>query len=382
MRIAFVVDIVGGDTGGGIVSADRFIAALRQHHEVTVVATGEPAPGKVVLPAWHPPVHVAKAHHFAFALPAASVLENVIADSDIVHAHLPFLCGIQALRIAEELHKPSVAAFHVQPENILYNIGIHSPVAAHWLYRRWISLFYEHASAVVCPSAFALNRLREHGLTVPAHVISNGVAPVPRGRRQHHHDGPLVVLCVGRLAPEKRQDVVMDAVARSQHRDNIRLIIAGFGPQEEQLREHAKRLNLPVEMGYLSDTALHEAYASADVFVHASEIELEGMSVLEAMASGLPVLIADATESAASLVAPGPDFLFRAGDADDLAAKLDRVLSSPAMRADASHASLNYAAHHRLAASTLQLEQLYASLVRKARAASMPPRVPHFHGAA
>jgi 1,2-diacylglycerol 3-alpha-glucosyltransferase len=175
------------------------------------------------------------------------------------------------------------------------------------------------------------------------------------------------VLCVGRMAAEKRQDVVLEAVARCQHREQIRLIVGGFGPKLEELEALAKKLQLPAEIGYLSHDALDEAFASADVFVHAGEVELEGMSVLEAMASGLPVLIADAPESAASLVAPGPDFLFRAGDPGDLAAKLDRLLDSPSMRDDASRASLNYASHHRLAESTMQLEHLYESLLPQRR---------------
>lgn len=380
LRIAFVVDTYGGETAGGVVSAARFVERLRRHHEVTVVATGEPAPGKVVLPGWRPRLRVAEAHAFTFARPAEGLLREVIAGVDLVHAQFPFVCGVQALRIAAELGKPSVAGFHVQPENVLYNIGLRSPGLARWLYRRWVGAFYRRATAVVCPSEFAAARLRAHGLEVPIHVISNGVAPAALGHRGGEPDGPFLVLCVGRLAAEKRQDVILEAVARSRHRSDIRLVMAGAGPLQAKLEARAQRLGLAAEIGFLPREALDRAFSTAEVFIHASEVELEGMSVLEAMAAGLPVLVADAPESAAPSLVPGPDFLFRAGDPDDLANRLDHLLDWPGLRTDLGAASLAAAARHRLSDSTQRLEALYTSLLAAQPATLEPQPVARVHG--
>src|SRR6185369_3370470 len=111
-----------------------------------------------------------------------------------------------------------------------------------WLYRAWVRGFFQRADAVICPSWFAAERLQRYGLTVPTHVVSNGAPPV-RGHAVSaaHFAQPHVVLCVGRLAAEKRQDVVIDAVARCRHRSRIRLIIDGAGPLDAALRARARR---------------------------------------------------------------------------------------------------------------------------------------------
>jgi glycosyltransferase involved in cell wall biosynthesis len=97
--------------------------------------------------------------------------------------------------------------------------------------------------------------------------------------------------------------VIIEAVRLSRHRDRIRLVLSGWGPREDELRNLASRLPNGAEIGFLSREQLVEDYGAADLFVHAGEVELEGMSVLESMSAGLPALIANAPESAASTLA-------------------------------------------------------------------------------
>ena len=366
MRIAFVTDTYEDGISGGVVTAVRFVEALRQRHEVTVLATGRPAVGKVVLPGFQLPLHAMRENHFTFGWPSRSILEKVFAEADVVHLNFPFLLGFRAIRVARRMAVPTVAAFHVQPENLFLNIGVRSRWLTRWLYRRWVRGFFQLADAVVCPSAFAAERLKAFGLSVPAWVVSNGVAARrPRGavRSAARHGGPYVLLCLGRLAVEKRQDVIIDAVARCRHRDAIRLVVAGAGPLEHALRARALRHRLAVEFGYVSDERLAQLFAEANLVVHASEVELEGMAVLEAMAAGLPVLVADAPDSAARRFASGPDFLFRPGDPDDLAAHLDRLLDSPVALAEGSRRSLEQAVQHDFHRSARSLEHIYAAVI-------------------
>jgi glycosyltransferase involved in cell wall biosynthesis len=259
-----------------------------------------------------------------------------------------------------------VAGFHVQPENLLLNIGVRWRWLAAWLYRRWVAGFFQLADAVVCPSTFAADRLRAFGLTVPTWVVSNGAPPrrVRSGLRQPPAPGAqVVVLALGRLAREKRQDVIIDAVARCRHRAQIRLVVAGTGPLEQALRARAQRQGLPVEIGYVSEERLNHLFAEAHLFVHASEVELEGMAVLEAMSMGLPVLVANALQSAARCFASGPEFLFQPGDADDLAARLDALLDTPRLLLAGSQRSLEQSVQHDFQRSVRSLEHIYSSVV-------------------
>jgi 1,2-diacylglycerol 3-alpha-glucosyltransferase len=271
---------------------------------------------------------------FVMAKPDRAVLARAFANVDVVHLQLPFWLSFAALEEARRLHRPVVAAFHVQPENVLHNVGIHSVWLNDGIYRVLVNRFYNKVDAVLCPTAFAAQKLRDHQLTAPTAVISNGVPPdVARGMaasppKHGPRTGPFSILAVGRFAAEKRQDVIIEAVRRSRHRDEIRLTLSGWGPLEVELKRLASSLPNGAEIGFLSREALIEQYRTADLFVHAGEVELEGMSVLESMSAGLPALVADAPESAASKLALD-DFTFPAGDAAALAAKIDALVENP-----------------------------------------------------
>ncbi len=255
-------------------------------------------------------------------------------DRRIARARFPFWLGLAAVEEARRAGKPVVAAFHVQPENALLNIGVRSRALSRLIYRLWVSRFFNRADAVLCPTPFAERKLREHGLTAPSYVVSNGVPPdigAPRARapREPAHEGKFLVVAVGRLAAEKRQDVILDAVRRPRHRDRIRLVISGAGPRESRLRALASSLPFPPEIGFLPRERLARLLSTADLFVHASEVELEGIAVLEAMSKALPVVVAQSSESAASELAPSDDFRFPAGDAAALATRIDALVENP-----------------------------------------------------
>ncbi len=186
-----------------------------------------------------------------------------------------------------------------------------------------------------CPTAFAEEKLISHGLAAPTFVISNGVPPDVAAATAHSSprrrgcEEKFVILAVGRLAQEKRQDVIIEAVRRSRYRGQIRLVLSGAGPCEGALKELAATLPNGAEIGFLPRRKLLETFATADLFIHASEVELEGMAVLEAMSAGLPALIADAPESAASRFALNEDFRFPTGDPETLRARIDALIEDP-----------------------------------------------------
>jgi 1,2-diacylglycerol 3-alpha-glucosyltransferase len=371
MRIAFVTDTYDG-ISGGTVSGRRFVEALRANHDVTVVATDPPAPGKVQVPRLPIPSRAMRDNRFTFGWPKQSVLEEAFSGVDLVHVQFPFYLGSGATKLAIEKGIPLVAAFHVQPQNLLYDIKMRSERAADWLYRSWIRNVFEPADAVIVPTPFASQRLQYHGLTTPTWPISNGV----RLRPQHCSERsgpPYLLLAVGRLAAEKRQDVIIDAVARSRHRDQIQLVIAGAGPLERRLSTRARRRGLSVEIGYVSDDRLVRLYDEATLLIHASEVELEGMAVLDAMGACLPALIADAPESASAALAADSDFLFRPGNASDLADHLDYLLDDPDVRAAGARRGVELADQHDFQGSVSTLEHLYESVLTKGRTGPTSP---------
>jgi glycosyltransferase involved in cell wall biosynthesis len=266
------------------------------------------------------------------ARPDHEALARALADVDVVHLQFPFWLSFAALTEAEKLGRPVVAAFHVQPENALMNMGLRSPFVANALYRTWVKHLYNRADAVVCPTPFAERQLVRHGLTTPSFVISNGippdVKPMPRAP-EPGHEGEITVMMLGRLAAEKRQEDLIEAVRRSRHVDRIRLVLAGAGPRQADLERLSRSLPNGAEIGFVARKRLLRLLASADLFVHCSEVELEGIAVIEALSMGLPALIAQSPDSAASDFAIDDDFRFPAGDVDALLARMDHLLDHP-----------------------------------------------------
>ena len=341
-RIAMVIDPWYHPFNGTVVSTRRFVGALNDRFDFRILLAQ--APGESIeehcvgfarfrIPGINFILDRMKA---PLGLPNRQKLQQVIKEADLLHVQFPFFLGHGAIAEAKRQNKPVVMSFHVQPENILNNLGLSSRWLTNLLYRFFIWRFYRRADCVIAPSLFAANLLRDAGLTRPITVLSNGVtesfflAPTPVNQMPPFH-----LVSVGRLAKEKRQAQLIQAVAASPFKNDIRLTMAGTGPQQESLVRLAAALGVDAEIGRVSDERLKTLYQTADVFVQTSAVELEGMSVLEAMAAGCPVLINQSTTSAVPEFVTASEATYAMNDEQDLRRKLDAMLEDHVLRAAA-----------------------------------------------
>jgi 1,2-diacylglycerol 3-alpha-glucosyltransferase len=315
LHIAYAIDTLDDVKTGGVISAKRFIAALRERHDVTIIAGGPSGEGRVGLPRFTiPPFgRVMREMGFIFAWPSRSVLEPVLRQADVLHVQFPFWLGIRAAGLARSLGTPVVTSSQIQPENIFHNIGIHSQWVMDWTWRFFIELLYGRADFMVSPTAFAFKELQRHGLSVPTDIVSNGIPPQfhpgPAERDPRFRDR-FVVLGVSRLAKEKRIEVIIEAVRRSRHAARIQLVLYGGGPEGERLRRLSATLPIPAEIRLAEEEEMPSLMRGADLLVHASDVELEGMAVLEALGTGLPTLVANAPMGATAALAINDDSAF------------------------------------------------------------------------
>ncbi|HEY8945740.1 MAG TPA: glycosyltransferase, partial [Polyangiaceae bacterium] len=287
LRIAFIADTLNGPIGGGVTAGRHLVEKLRERHAVVVVGADADGPYDVKLAGFQLPLQAMRKMHFVMARPDRAVLARVCAAADVVHLQFPFWLSFAALAQAQAAGCAVVGAFHVQPENAAFNAGIRASSLNRALYRFWVERLYNKVDAVVCPTHFAERKLREHGLRSRAVVISNGVPPdlalsassaseldalEPRFalEREPAHRGYFLILAVGRLAAEKRQEVLLEAVWRSQHKERIQVVLAGAGPREQALSRLARRLPNKAEIGYLPRERLRRLLGTADLLVHAS----------------------------------------------------------------------------------------------------------------
>jgi len=379
MIITLVIDTFNVGNNGTTVSATRFATTLiSRGHTVRVVACGEPRHAstdgvKGADMFWVPELVIPVASRLAhrqnavFARPAREVLTAAITGADVVHIYQPWLLGHAAERVARRLGVPAIAAFHVQPENITYNIGLgRFHPAAHLMYVLLRLAFYRRFDDIHCPSTFIVGQLRQHGYRARLHVISNGVDSEfrPGPARTRSAEEPFRILMVGRLSAEKRQDVLIRAVSRSRHAARIQVHFAGHGPQERRLRRMASKLANPAQFGHYSQAELIDLIRGCDLYVHAADAEIEGMSCMEAFACGLVPIISNSPRSATSQFALGPGNLFRAGDPSSLAERIDGWIDDPAALNAASETYARYAELFAVDRSVEAIERVYASARR------------------
>jgi glycosyltransferase involved in cell wall biosynthesis len=307
---------------------------------------------------------------------SAAAVRALIAASapDVIHTHSPLVLGVLARMAAVRLKIPVIYTNHYLPANVLPAMR-RRPAAFDAFFYSYIVRFSNRCNQVTAPTATALGLLREQGLRSPSRIISNGVdsltyLPGPPGPPENRlrdryglRDDVPLILSVGRLSGEKRVDVLIDAAARLTQ--PAQLVLAGSGPQEAQLRARARKLGISGAVrfiGFVPDTDLPGLHRLAQVFAIASEAELQSLTTMNAMASRLPVVAADAFALGELVIHGRNGFLFRPGRANEAAAHLSALIADPALRDRMAAQSLQIIASHDWQRSLSDWEQLYAAL--------------------
>ena len=377
MKIVLVIDQFDDVNNGTTISARRFALALKEHgNEVRVIAIGKNADYKyAVRQMKFPPVveHLITSQGMRLAIPNKHVFEKAAAWADVVHFMMPSPLAITGLRHVEKLGIPHTAAFHCQPENITFTLHMgNSRRVNDFVYDKFRDTFFNRFTHIHCPSNMIANQLRQHGYTAQLHVISNGISPqYVYGKRPKEDwmEGFFNVLMVGRYAGEKRQDVLIDACAKSRHANRIQVILAGKGPLEKKYRKLAEKLPNPIVMSFYEPDRLLEILHMADLYVHTSDAEIEAMSCMEAFACGLVPVIADSPRSATPQFALDERSLFPAGDSDALAQRIDWWIEHPEERKDMELRYAEHAKQYALEKSIQQTEEMFRMAIEEQKAA-------------
>ena len=381
MKILLVIDTYDTNNNGTSISAQRFAAVLREHgNEVRILTTGEPAPDKFVLKEFKVPLFndLIHSHGFQFAQVDLDIIREAVEWADIVHCMMPFALETATKLIADQMHKPSTAAFHIQPENLTSSIGLGK---AEWLNDRFYYTFrfllYQHFNHIHVPSQFMANELIRRGYKAKIHVISNGIDPdfITAGQRKLSNsdgghtslsDGSLItIVMVGRLSGEKRQDVIINAVPFSKYADRIQLVFAGKGPKYDEYVELGKQLKNPPQFVFLSKPELIDLLLHTDLYVHASDMESEAISCIEAFATGLVPVIANSEDSATPQFALDGRSLFAPGRPKDLARAIDWWFDHPDEKAKMEREYAEAAKNYDIDTSVRLCEQMFREAIEE-----------------
>ncbi len=303
LRIALFSEVYWPMVSGVGVTLLRLTEALQARgHQVRVYSATYPLPPEGDRPEVHrsPSVPFFLYPDVQWAFPR---LRDVVEDlsrfrPDVVHVATEFSLGIAGVKAARQLGVPIVASAHTDYDQYAVRYGVTWALRAGWHYLRW---FYGQAHRVLCPSRIYEEHLHSRGVTHTG-VWSRGVDPGefhPGFRSEAYRArfgvgaNDLLVTYIGRIAREKNLELLLRAwETLVGSRGGAQLVLVGRGPLEDEIR----RRDLPgVHVtGLMKGRELAEAYASADIFTFPSPTETFGNSLLEAMGSGLPSLVAAA----------------------------------------------------------------------------------------
>ncbi len=262
---------------------------------------------------------------------------------DLVHIATPDYAGAQALKWAKSHHVPVVSSYHTHfasylkyfaSYNPLYRIDLIENTA--WRYGRW---FYSQVEHVYVPSPSIADKLRKHGIANGLRIWARGVDTdrfSPRHRSQqwrseHGFDeSDIIVSYVGRLVWEKNLSVFAN-VLKDLTDQGIphRSLVVGDGPARNVLVD---QLTDTVFTGPLEGHQLATAYASSDIFLFPSETETFGNVTLEAMASGLPTVCANASGSDLLVLPEQTGYLMPPHDTSAFVSAIKRLVVNDTLR--------------------------------------------------
>lgn len=351
MRLALCTDTFTPQVNGVALTLDRLVRAMEARgaavHVETVAVPEVRAESQVhraaSVPFWAYP-------ELRIAAPSPAMRRRLARfRPTLLHAATPFVVGLNGRHVARRTGVPMVSSFHTSFVSYLPHYGLGALDQVAWPFLRW---FHNSGVRTFAPTTIIADQLRQHRFQ-QVRVWGRGVDPQqfsPRHRssalREQLGLSPecCLLIYVGRLAPEKDIGTLLRAVQRLQGdgMPPVHLALAGDGPAAAQLRAQAPAGT--TFMGPLRGAALSAFYASADIFAFPSSTETFGNVVLEAMASGVPVVapnVGATTELANDRTARN----FPPGDDAALATTLAELVRSPVERERLRSAGLVEAAH-------------------------------------
>jgi glycosyltransferase involved in cell wall biosynthesis len=290
----------------------------------------------VSVPSIRMPVSGRGEYRVASGLSANAEKELRDFNPTLIHIATPDAAGYKALKWAKKNRVQVVSSYHTHFTSYLKYYGL-TPIE--FLAWRYLSWFYNSTTHVYVPSQSMIDELVAHGFNDGMKVWARGVntklfSPEKRDlewrRKAGFKDNDIVVTFVSRLVWEKELDTYRHSVQQVASKNpRVKALIVGDGPAKDELLKLMPEAHFT---GFLEGEDLAKAYASSDVFLFPSHTETFGNVTLEAMSSGLPCLVADATGSK-SLVEHGENGgLAEPENEADFAKKLSIIVSDEELR--------------------------------------------------
>jgi|GEM_PF-6589826 len=259
-------------------------------------------------------------------------LKRHMGEIDVIHNHTPYGMFYYGRKLSGKLEKPLIGSFHTDPAAVFGAVIptdslVGKPLT--WFTWKYLIKLYRRCDIVIATSPWVKRQLDSRRLKRPIEIIPNGVdirkfspdIDSQEFKQRYHIGNRPVVFFTGRLEYKKDPETFLRAAMESE--SDAVFVMSGKGELEGKLKRMYKGEPNVIFTGYLPDELIPQAFSAADLFVMPSEMETQGIVLLEALASGTPC-IATGTGIAKDVI--GPEFVMEPRDAKGLAEKVDALI--------------------------------------------------------
>ncbi len=304
MKIAIFTNTYWPTVNGVAVSATNLREGLIQlGHEVFIFAPDDEDLKKLKEQAnvyRYPSFNIKEIADYELALPSLKINEVLDKNSfDIVHSEHPLWIGKWGMNYAKKTNTPIITTVHTQYDLYAKLIPLPQGILVPILHKN-LNRYLNNVDLVTTPGEGSKQRLIEQGVKTPIRVVSNATdlsrywkAKGDKVRRELTNNNEKLIGFVGRLSKEKDVSVLLDAMNLILNKmPDSKLILIGDGPDRKELEEKAKTIsNKIVFLGKIDHKQIPDYYASFDIFLSASQSEVQPMTFAEAMATGTPIVV-------------------------------------------------------------------------------------------
>ncbi|MCD4783464.1 MAG: glycosyltransferase [Candidatus Eremiobacteraeota bacterium] len=316
---------------------------------------------------------------FPVAIPYSFRLFKLIPNLklDIIHTHHPFILGEVGVNFAKKLKIPLVYTFHTQFEQYSHYIPFNQDIVRK-VTRFSVIKYAQKCNLIICPSTTILSLLDNYGITSPIEMIPNAIdisafdhpdaEPVRKKYGLTQKDKLLIY--VGRIGLEKNLGFMLKAFKKARERvPNVKLMIVGEGAELDSLKDLAVNLKIDDDVifpGRVEYSDIPSYYGAGYAFIMTSTTEVKPLALLEAMASGLPVVAISAAGSS-DTITPDFDGLLTDHDMDNYVNALLKLLEDKDYRDKLSSGAKTTSKKYSMLQTSERLEKLFMRVIEENR---------------
>jgi 1,2-diacylglycerol 3-alpha-glucosyltransferase len=327
-------------------------------------------------------VSLTKKVKYPIAIPLSLRANRVIKEfkPDIIHIHHPFVLSMPAIMYAEKLGIPKILTIHTQYERYAYYVSPVPQVITNEAIKMIVASFSSKVDVVTTPSESMKKLINRYNIKKEIVVIPNAIdlnifqekdeQTCNNIREQLElSNEDIVLLYVGRISFEKNIDKIIKSLAllKDKNIDKVKLVLVGEGTALNQLKSIVKSVGLEQNVkfvGAVDSETVKSYYQISDLFTFASTSETFGMVIIEALASGVPVLAVRAP-GAIDILSDGFDGMLVEDDVSEFSARLELLIKNKDLRKRLAKGAFYTAQRYSIDNISDQMLNLYQRLVQR-----------------